>query len=86
MPPLFTADFSRAKPMYCDFSKAELVKVDFTNAVVRRVDFRRPGLFVQLSDFLCKWPGLKRIWAFLCKAILTGKKYLSNQRSGSTTT
>jgi uncharacterized protein YjbI with pentapeptide repeats len=69
MPPLVIANFSRSKPIYCDFSRAELMKVDFTNAVAWHVDFRRPGLFVQLSDFLCKWPGLKRIWAFLCKAL-----------------
>src|ERR1035438_2851143 len=48
--------------------KADL-EIGLADAVAWHVDFRRPGLFVQLSDFLCKWPGLKRIWAFLCKAL-----------------
>jgi hypothetical protein len=41
---------------------------DFSERLSKLCVQRKPRLFVQEGEFLCKWPRLRRIWALLCKA------------------
>jgi|ERR1035437_1138916 hypothetical protein len=68
---LEVSSFAGCNVTSCGFKGAEVKYAKFSRAASVYVAFRSPtrmGFFVQLGEFLCKWPGLMRIWALLCKA------------------